>query len=605
MMNNTRANQSLSAFEEKAAPKRGALREFAAFYKPHLGMFLLDMFCALVIALVDILFPVVTRKVLYDYIPNQAMRTFLIVMGAMLAAFLIRTAAQWIVTYLGHLMGVHIEADMRTAIFAHMQKLGFSFYDKSRTGKLLSRCTNDLFDVTELAHHGPEDVFISMLTFIGAFVVMLTIEWRLALVLIAVVPVMLIFVMNLRKRMSRTSRKVKEGMAVINSQIESSISGARVAKAFTNEDYEISKFEQGNGVFVNSKSAYYKTMGMFMAGMEFFTTILNVIVLAVSGVLIMKGEMTTTTLIIFMMYISSFVTPIRKLSAFAEQYTMGMAGFKRFTELLDTEAEIQDKPDAIELKNVKGDIEFKNISFAYGSGGNVLENICLSIRHGQTLALVGPSGGGKTTLCHLLPRFYDITSGSITVDGIDIRDVTLSSLRRNIGIVLQEPFLYSRTIMENVRIVNPDAAVEEVFDATRVASVHDVIQSFENGYDTVVGEKGVTLSGGQKQRVAIARMLMQKAPIIVLDDSMSAVDTETDAAIRDALHSRRSSCTTFIISHRITTLCRADKILVLEGGRLVQTGTHEELLKQDGLYKRIADIQNLLEDELRSEQEEN
>ena len=530
--------------------KKSNLKRFASYYRPHIGMFTVDMLCALFISSVDIAYPLLSKLALDRYLSATApqYRPFFILMAVCFLLYILRTGATYIVTALGHRLGVHIEADMRRDAFTHLQQLGFSFYDKSRTGKLLSRCTNDLFDVTELAHHGPEDVFISMLTFIGAFVVMLTIEWRLALVLIAVVPVMLIFVMNLRKRMSRTSRKVKEGMAVINSQIESSISGARVAKAFTNEDYEISKFEQGNGVFVNSKSAYYKTMGMFMAGMEFFTTILNVIVLAVSGVLIMKGEMTTTTLIIFMMYISSFVTPIRKLSAFAEQYTMGMAGFKRFTELLDTEAEIQDKPDAIELKNVKGDIEFKNISFAYGSGGNVLENICLSIRHGQTLALVGPSGGGKTTLCHLLPRFYDITSGSITVDGIDIRDVTLSSLRRNIGIVLQEPFLYSRTIMENVRIVNPDAAVEEVFDATRVASVHDVIQSFENGYDTVVGEKGVTLSGGQKQRVAIARMLMQKAPIIVLDDSMSAVDTETDAAIRDALHSRRSSCTTFIIS---------------------------------------------------------
>ena len=377
--------------------KKSNLKRFASYYRPHIGMFTVDMLCALFISSVDIAYPLLSKLALDRYLSATApqYRPFFILMAVCFLLYILRTGATYIVTALGHRLGVHSEADMRRDAFTHLQQLGFSFYDKSRTGKLLSRCTNDLFDVTELAHHGPEDVFISMLTFIGAFVVMLTIEWRLALVLIAVVPVMLIFVMNLRKRMSRTSRKVKEGMAVINSQIESSISGARVAKAFTNEDYEISKFEQGNGVFVNSKSAYYKTMGMFMAGMEFFTTILNVIVLAVSGVLIMKGEMTTTTLIIFMMYISSFVTPIRKLSAFAEQYTMGMAGFKRFTELLDTEAEIQDKPDAIELKNVKGDIEFKNISFAYGSGGNVLENICLSIRHGQTLALVGLSGGQK------------------------------------------------------------------------------------------------------------------------------------------------------------------------------------------------------------------
>ena len=506
--------------------------------------------------------------------------------------YILRTGATYIVTALGHRLGVHIEADMRRDAFTHLQQLGFSFYDKSRTGKLLSRCTNDLFDVTELAHHGPEDVFISMLTFIGAFVVMLTIEWRLALVLIAVVPVMLIFVMNLRKRMSRTSRKVKEGMAVINSQIESSISGARVAKAFTNEDYEISKFEQGNGIFVNSKSAYYKTMGMFMAGMEFFTTILNVIVLAVSGVLIMKGEMTTTTLIIFMMYISSFVTPIRKLSAFAEQYTMGMAGFKRFTELLDTEAEIQDKPDAIELKNVKGDIEFKNISFAYGSGGNVLENICLSIRHGQTLALVGPSGGGKTTLCHLLPRFYDITSGSITVDGIDIRDVTLSSLRRNIGIVQQDVFLFAASIKENIRYGRIDATDEEIVQAAVAAEIHDDIMKMPDGYDTIVGERGITLSGGQKQRVSIARIFLKNPPILILDEATSALDSATEARITQAFDRLSKGRTTLVIAHRLSTIRNADEIAVVDEHGIAEMGTHDELLAAGGEYKKLHEAQN-------------
>ena len=392
--------------------------------------------------------------------------------------------------------------------------------------------------------------------------------------------------------MSRTSRKVKEGMAVINSQIESSISGARVAKAFTNEDYEISKFEQGNGIFVNSKSAYYKTMGMFMAGMEFFTTILNVIVLAVSGVLIMKGEMTTTTLIIFMMYISSFVTPIRKLSAFAEQYTMGMAGFKRFTELLDTEAEIQDKPDAIELKNVKGDIEFKNISFAYGSGGNVLENICLSIRHGQTLALVGPSGGGKTTLCHLLPRFYDITSGSITVDGIDIRDVTLSSLRRNIGIVQQDVFLFAASIKENIRYGRIDATDEEIVQAAVAAEIHDDIMKMPDGYDTIVGERGITLSGGQKQRVSIARIFLKNPPILILDEATSALDSATEARITQAFDRLSKGRTTLVIAHRLSTIRNADEIAVVDEHGIAEMGTHDELLAAGGEYKKLHEAQN-------------
>ena len=573
--------------------KKSNLKRFASYYRPHIGMFTVDMLCALFISSVDIAYPLLSKLALDRYLSATApqYRPFFILMAVCFLLYILRTGATYIVTALGHRLGVHIEADMRRDAFTHLQQLGFSF-DKSRTGKLLSRCTNDLFDVTELAHHGPEDVFISMLTFIGAFVVMLTIEWRLALVLIAVVPVMLIFVMNLRKRMSRTSRKVKEGMAVINSQIESSISGARVAKAFTNEDYEISKFEQGNGIFVNSKSAYYKTMGMFMAGMEFFTTILNVIVLAVSGVLIMKGEMTTTTLIIFMMYISSFVTPIRKLSAFAEQYTMGMAGFKRFTELLDTEAEIQDKPDAIELKNVKGDIEFKNISFAYGSGGNVLENICLSIKHGQTLALVGPSGGGKTTLCHLLPRFYDITSGSITVDGIDIRDVTLSSLRRNIGIVQQDVFLFAASIKENIRYGRIDATDEEIVQAAVAAEIHDDIMKMPDGYDTIVGERGITLSGGQKQRVSIARIFLKNPPILILDEATSALDSATEARITQAFDRLSKGRTTLVIAHRLSTIRNADEIAVVDEHGIAEMGTHDELLAAGGEYKKLHEAQN-------------
>ena len=569
--------------------KKSNLKRFASYYKPHIGMFTVDMLCALFISSVDIAYPLLSKLALDRYLSATApqYRPFFILMAVCFLLYILRTGATYIVTALGHRLGVHIEADMRRDAFTHLQQLGFSFYDKSRTGKLLSRCTNDLFDVTELAHHGPEDVFISMLTFIGAFVVMLTIEWRLALVLIAVVPVMLIFVMNLRKRMSRTSRKVKEGMAVINSQIESSISGARVAKAFTNEDYEISKFEQGNGIFVNSKSAYYKTMGMFMAGMEFFTTILNVIVLAVSGVLIMKGEMTTTTLIIFMMYISSFVTPIRKLSAFAEQYTMGMAGFKRFTELLDTKAEIQDKPDAIELKNVKGDIEFKNISFAYGSGGNVLENICLSIRHGQTLALVGPSGGGKSTVAKLIARFWDVSGGSVEIGGVNVKDMPLSQLSEYVSFVTQDNFLFRCSLLENIRLGNPSTTEEEVKAAARAAQCEEFIAKLPQGYDTPAGEAGKRLSGGEKQRIAIARMLLKNAPIVILDEATAFTDPENEDKIQRSIAALTKGKTLLVIAHRLSTIQNADNIVVLRNGAIEAQGKQAELLETCPLYREM------------------
>ncbi len=500
--------------------KPSSLKRFISYYKPHIGMFALDMCCALFIAIVDIVYPLISRKILYNYLSPEApnFRMFGILIAFCFLLYILRTGATYIVAYFGHRLGVHIEADMRRDAFSHMQKLGFSFYDKTRTGKLLSRCTTDLFDVTELAHHGPEDVFISMMTFLGAFIAMLFIEWRLALVLIAFVPIMLIFVMKLRRHMNSTSRKVKESTALINANIESSISGARVAKAFTNEDYEVEKFENGNSVYIGAKTKYYKTMGAFQSGMEFFTSILNLIVLAVSGYLIMKGRMDQTTLIVFLMYVSSFVTPIKKLANFSEQYAMGMAGFKRFTELLDTEPEIVDSPNAEELNDVRGDIVYEHVSFAYGENmQNVLSDISMRIGAGKTVALVGPSGGGKTTLCHLLPRFYDISSGKIMIDGNDIRDVTIESLRRNIGIVQQDVFLFAASIKDNIRYGRIDASDDDIVRAAMAAEIHDDIMRMPDGYDTIVGERGITLSGGKKQRVSIAWIFLKNPPILILD----------------------------------------------------------------------------------------
>ncbi len=578
--------------------KPGLIRRFAGYYRAHLPLFALDMFCALLISGVDVVYPLLSRKALDAYIsPGAAnLKPFLVIVGISIAMHILRAVCSYIVTYYGHVLGVYIEADMRRDVFSHLQKLGFSFYDKSRTGKLMARCTTDLFDVVELAHHGPEDIFISVLTFLGSFIAMLTINPLLAVVLIATVPVMLAFVMYLRKRLHLTSRKVKESVAVINSDIESAISGARVAKAFTNEDYEVEKFERGNDNYIRAKGKNYKAMGQFMSGMEFFTSILRVIVLAVAGLMIIldRGNMTLKVLTVFLLYVSSFTTPIRKLAMFMEQYTAGMAGFSRFTEIMDTEPEIVDKPGAEELTSVKGDIVFDNVAFSYDGGRKVLENISLTIPHGSTVALVGPSGGGKTTLCHLIPRFYDVTEGVITVDGRDIRDVTLRSLRGNIGIVQQDVFLFAASVKDNIRYGRLDASDEEIIAAAKAAEIHDDIMRMPDGYDTIVGERGITLSGGQKQRVSIARIFLKNPPILILDEATSALDSATEAKITGALERLSEGRTTLIIAHRLSTVRNADEIMVIDDTGILERGSHEELIALNGAYKLLHDAQNLL-----------
>lgn len=578
--------------------KKNNILRFASYYKPHLGLFLLDMFCALLISGVDIVYPLLSRKALNEYVIPGAdtLRPFLILISISVLMHIARAVCSYIVTYYGHVLGVRIEADMRRDVFTHLQKLGFSFYDKSRTGKLMARCTTDLFDVVELAHHGPEDVFISVITFIGSFIAMLLINWQLALVLIATVPLMLAFVMYLRKRLHLTSRKVKESVAVINADIESAISGARVAKAFTNEEYEVEKFERGNESYITAKGRNYKAMGQFMSGMEFFTTILKVIVLGFAGVLIIleKGTMDTNDLIVFLLYITSFTSPIRKLAMFMEQYTAGMAGFTRFVEIMDTEPTIFDKPDAKELEKVEGDVEFTHVTFSYDSGRKVLEDISLKVPHGKTVALVGPSGGGKTTLCHLIPRFYEVTDGSVSVDGFDVRDVTLHSLRGNIGIVQQDVFLFATSIKENIRYGRLDATDDEIIEAAKAAEIHEDIMKMPDGYDTIVGERGITLSGGQKQRVSIARIFLKNPPILILDEATSALDSATEAKITGALERLSQGRTTLIIAHRLSTVRNADEIIVLDETGILEQGSHKELIEKNGAYKLLHDAQNLL-----------
>lgn len=591
-MNSDRGKRVMQAgvnFEYGSGPERGALREFASFYKPHLGLFTLDMLCALLIALVDILFPVVTRKVLYDYIPNQAMRTFVIVMGLMLLAYVVRMAAQWIVAYLGHLMGVHIEADMRAAIFEHMQKLGFSFYDKNRTGLLMSRVTTDLFDITELAHHGPEDLFISMVTLLGSFIVLWRIQKTLALVLIVSVPVIVVFVAMRRRRMMSASRAVKQRTAGINAEIESSISGIRVAKAFGNEREEIGKFTRCTDQYVAARKGYYKVMAGFFSGTEFLMNLMSLSVICVGSYLIMKSEMDVATLVTFNLYVASVQSPIRKLTQFTEQFTQGMAGFQRFRAIMHETPDIKDAPDAVALDHVEGDIEFRDVTFTYDEGKDaVLSHVNLHIRPGEMLALVGPSGGGKSTLCQLIPRFYEATQGAITLDGKDIRKIRLADLRASIGIVQQDVFLFAGTILDNIRYGKPDASMEEVVEAARRAEIHEDIMAMPDGYGTVVGERGVMLSGGQKQRVSIARIFLKNPRVLILDEATSALDTATERKIQAAFDRLAKGRTTLVIAHRLSTIRNADEIVVIGEHNILERGTHAELIERGGVYAQLA-----------------
>ena len=578
-----------AAFEEKAAPKRGALREFAAFYKPHLGLFTLDMLCALLIALVDILFPAVTRRVLYDYIPNQLMRTFVLVMAGMLALFLVRTAAQWIVAYLGHMMGVRIEADMRSAIFEHMQKLGFSFYDKNRTGLLMSRVTTDLFDITELAHHGPEDLFISLVTLIGSFIVVWRIQRTLALVLMISVPLIVGFVAYRRGQMMAASRAVKQRIAGINAEIESSISGIRVAKAFCNEHEEIEKFSRCTNEYVVSRKGYYKVMAGFFSGTELMMNLMSLSVICVGSYLIMKNRMDIATLVTFNMYVASVQSPIRKLTQFTEQFTQGMAGFQRFRAIMHETPDIVDSPDAQPLDHVDGDIAFNDVTFTYDEKKDaVLEHVNLHIRPGEMLALVGPSGGGKTTLCQLIPRFYEATEGTITLDGRDIRKIRLADLRGSIGIVQQDVFLFAGSILENIRYGRPGATMEEVIEAAKRAEIHEDIMNMPEGYDTIVGERGILLSGGQKQRVSIARIFLKNPRVLILDEATSALDTATERKIQAAFDRLAKGRTTLVIAHRLSTIKNADEIVVIGEHGILERGTHRELVELGGVYAELA-----------------
>ena len=569
------------------------LNIFMRYIAGHKKLFALDMSCALLVSVIDLVFPYVSRTSMNRLLPGKLFTLFFMVMALMVAAYLVKAGLYYIITVLGHRMGVLIEADMRRDVFNHMQDLSCSFYDKNRTGVLMSRITSDLFEITELAHHGPENILICTLTIVGALAVMFTIEWRLALTLAVVLPLCLWFTLSQRVRMKEANIEVKKKTADIYAAIESSISGIRTAKAFANEEQELNKFDDANALFKSSKVEYYKTMGLFQSGMDFTCCIAQVLVITVGGLLIMQEKMDYIDLVTFSLYVSTFISPIRRLTQFSEQYMNGSAGFTRFLELMRTEPIIKDRPGARELPAVEGRVDYEHVSFDYGNGVPVLKDIDLHIEPGQCLAVVGPSGGGKTTLCQLLPRFYDVCAGSVKVDGVDVRDVTQSSLRRNIGMIQQDVFMFAGTIRENIRYGRPDATDEEIVEAAVRAQVHNEIMELPDGYDSYIGERGVMLSGGQKQRISIARVFLKNPKILVLDEATSALDTVTEQRIQASLDELSQGRTTIIIAHRLSTVRNADMIAVVEGEHIVELGSHQQLMEKDGEYARLCRAQNL------------
>ena len=574
--------------------EKSPLLIFLKYFKNHKKLFALDVSCAVGIAAIDLAFPLITRSALYDLLPNQLYRTFFTIMAVVVCSYVLRSVLNFIVAYYGHTFGIRVEADIRKDLFAHMQELSFDFYDRNRTGKLMSRLTSDLFELTELAHHGPEDLLTSVLTICGALIVMVSIRWQLALVVALTIPVFLVVVMTMRKRMGRASAAAKEKIGHINQEIESSLSGFRTAKAFANEETENRRFNAANDIFKTAKREFHKAMGQFHSSVEFFLCSLNVIVVGFGGYYVMMGQMDYRDLITFNLYIASFVSPMRKLSSFSEMFANGFAGLRRFVEVMGTDPTIQDKPDAAVLENVRGEIVVEKVSFAYDGDLDVLREVDLTIQPGETIAIVGPSGGGKTTLCQLIPRFYDVSTGSIRIDGLDIRDVTQKSIHESIGIVQQDVFLFADTIYENIRYGKPDATMEEVMEAAKKAEIYEDIMAMPNGFDTYVGERGTLLSGGQKQRVAIARIFLKNPPILILDEATSALDSVTEAKIQRAFDNLAVGRTTLIIAHRLSTIRNASRIVSIAEGVITECGTHEQLVNTGGVYAQLYKTQNAL-----------
>ena len=572
------------------------LKRFISYYKPHKLVFALDMLSSLGVSLIGIVYPMVTRTMLNDLIPNRNYRMIVIFGMTLLLLYAVKMMLNYFIQYVGHVMGVKMQAQMRRDMFEHLEKLPYSFYDTHETGKIMSRMTNDLMDISELAHHGPENIIISTISIVASFIYLSTIDIYLTLIIFCAVPFLLLIAMLLKNKMHKAFSDSRKSVAVINAALESSISGIRVTKAFTNADKEGEKFEEGNKSFVEARSDAYNAMGQFHSGTTFVTDVFNVIVLIAGGLFLYNGKISFGDYSAFVVSINMFISPVMTLINFMEQYQNGVTGFERFIEILDEEPET-DSPNAVDIGDVKGHIELKDVSYAYTTTEDgeeekeVIDHLSLDIKQGETFALVGPSGGGKTTICHLIPHFYNVKKGTIQIDGKDIHDVTMESLRRNIGIVQQDIYLFNASIKENILYGRLDATDEEVVEAAKRANIHDYIMSLEDGYNTVIGERGVRLSGGQKQRLSIARVFLKNPPILILDEATSALDNTTEILIQKSLDDLCKGRTTLVVAHRLSTIKNADEIAVIAEGRIVEQGSHEELMAKGGMYSDLYKLQ--------------
>lgn len=566
------------------------LKRFISYYKPHLRLFTLDMLASLVISLTGIIYPIITRRMLNDLIPNREYRLIVIFGIGLLAVYLVRMGLNYFVQYYGHVMGVKMQAQMRSDMFRRLEELPYSFYDSHETGKIMSRMTNDLMDISELAHHGPENLLISGITIITSFCYLISINVPLTLIVFACVPLLVIISLSLRVKMRDAFKKSRESVAEINAALESSISGIRVTKAFTNSEKETEKFEVGNGKFVSSRSAAYKAMGQFHSGTSFVTDIFNVVVLIAGGLFLYNNKISFGDYSTFIVSIGIFVTPVMTLINFMEQYQNGVTGFERFVEIMDAKPE-KDSDGAKDAGKLSGDIALSHVSYSYDGAKEVLRDVSLKINKGETFALVGPSGGGKTTICHLIPHFYDVTNGKILLDGKEIHSLTMESVRRNIGIVQQDIYLFNASVRENILYGRLDATDEEVMEAAKRANIHDYILSLPEGYETKIGERGVKLSGGQKQRLSIARVFLKDPSILILDEATSALDNATEILIQKSLDELCKGRTTIVVAHRLSTVRNADRIAVVDEGHIIEEGTHKELLEKGGEYAALYNAQ--------------
>ena len=568
------------------------LKIFFSYYKPHLKLFIADMICAFLIAAIDVAFPMFSRYALDILIPNGNLRIFTFFIIILGGGYFLRWLCNWFVNYWGHIFGNRIEQDMRRDVFSHLEKLPFSFYDTNRTGKIMARATTDLFEITELAHHGPEDFFIAILTIFGSFFLLLKIRWELAIIVIISMPIILFIVIFSRRNLSKTSKKVKETTAEINANLESSISGIRVTKGFVNEELENKNFDAMNKKYSHAKRIRFKYMAFFHSNIELCNNLLSLLVLAAGGYFIMKGKMTLPDLVAANLFIASFTAPIRKLTNFVEQFSTGMAGFSRFLEIMQTEPEEPDSPNAVEILASRGNISFEHVNFSYANNIQVLSDINFTVKSGEKFALVGSSGGGKSTICNLIPRFYEISEGQILLDGINIKKIKRNSLRNQIGIVQQDVFLFAGSVRENISYAKPNATDQEIILAAKRAEIHDDIMNMPDGYETIVGERGIKLSGGQKQRISIARCFLKNPPILILDEATSALDTATEIKIQKAFDELSKGRTTIVIAHRLSTIKNADKIAVINHKTICETGTHSDLIAKQGEYYKLCQAQN-------------